>query len=44
MSQWDEDGSLVCSRCGVTFDVHEWLNPDCPGDEGEPEKEGRENQ
>ena len=46
MSQWEEDASLVCSKCGVTFDCHEVLSPDC---DGEPEdsadagegKEGR---
>jgi len=29
MSQHEEDGSIVCGFCGVSFDVHEVLSPNC---------------
>lgn len=32
MSAHEEDGDLVCPVCGVTFDCHEVLSPECRGE------------
>jgi hypothetical protein len=33
MSQHDEDGAMVCAKCGITFDCHGALSPNCVSDE-----------
>lgn len=33
MGQHEEDGGIVCEKCGVTFDCHEVLSPNCPSEE-----------
>jgi hypothetical protein len=32
VSAHEDDAGMVCARCGVTFDCHEVLSPECPGD------------
>ena len=33
MSQHEDDGYLMCSKCGTSYDVHEALRPECDGED-----------